>query len=166
MKSALRKLAAICGAMGLVSCGAPESGAVPEGMAEGMRGDMPSAGNAQASAAAKEFSADDKRAAQALSVGAAQIQTGEGQAYDQSIACAEALAVVENHFAGSDGGIAAQLETIRGARTRYEQRIEQQAAPLGKTGEEIANDRAAFVAKEEPLREQAQRAIGCLRALA
>lgn len=112
---------------------------------------------------AREFSAEDKRAAQALSIGNQAALTGAATAYDRALLCNIALDSLIEQLQERGALTTEQQRAFGEVQRLYERRLAQAAG--GKSQEELATDRTqAEEANPEPST-RAQIAIGCLRQL-
>ncbi len=110
-----------------------------------------------------EFDADDRRAAQALSIGNQAALTGAATAYDRALLCSIALDSLTEQLQERGALTAEQQRAFGEVRRLYERRLDQSAG--SKTAEERSRDREqAEEANPEPST-RAQIAIGCLRQL-
>lgn len=133
----------------LAACGSSEPASVP--------GEMPDRG--------REFSAADKQAALALSIGNVQALSAETSAYDRSVLCSIALESVQSQL--SEGGqldpqMTAAVDQVRAV---YNNRVQQLGKAEGKSAADIAADRQQRAEEIPEASERGQIAIGCLRAM-
>lgn len=111
----------------------------------------------------REFSAEDKRAARALSIGNQAALTGAATAYDRALLCNIALDSLTEQLQERGALTTEQQRAFAEVQQLYERRLAQ--ASGGKSQEQLATDRTeAEEANPEPST-QAQIAIGCLRQL-
>jgi hypothetical protein len=115
---------------------------------------------------AREFSAEDKKAALALSMGNVQALSAETSAYDRSLLCSIALESVQAQLSESGQLDTAMINAIDQVRTIYTTRVQQLGAAENKSGSEIAADHQQRVEELSQRSERGQIAIGCLRAMA
>lgn len=133
----------------LAACGSSESPPVARDMQE----------------QAREFSAEDKAAALALSLGNVQALSAENSAYARSVSCSIALESVSSQL--SEGGQldTAMIDAIEQVRTVYDNRVQQLGSAEGKAAADIATDRQQRSEEIPESSERGQIAIGCLRAM-
>jgi transposase-like protein len=134
----------------LASCGSGDTTPVPDAMPEQGR----------------EFSAEEKRAALALSIGNVQALSAETSAYDRSLLCSIALESVGMQLSQGGQLDPAVVDAVEQVRAVYNNRVQQLGSAEGKTVADIAADRQQ---RSEQIPEQSERgqiAIGCLRAMA
>lgn len=135
--------------MVLAACGSNEVPPPPSQMAE----------------QAREFSAEDRQAALALSIGNVSALSAETSAYDRSLSCGIALETVYAQLAESGQLDTAMVKAIDQVRTIYNQRAQQLGSADNKSPAEIAADRQQRAEEIPEPSERGQIAIGCLRAM-
>ncbi|OBX19949.1 hypothetical protein A9995_05255 [Erythrobacter sp. QSSC1-22B] len=133
----------------LAACGSNEVSPPPDKMAE----------------QAREFSAQDKQAALALSIGSVSALSAETSAYDRSLSCSIALESVSSQLSKSGQLDTAMVNAIEQVRTIYNQRVQQLGSAENKSASDIADDRQQRSEEIPEPRERGQIAIGCLRAM-
>ncbi len=113
----------------------------------------------------QQFSAADKRAAQALSIGTEQVSQASSSPYEDSVNCSTALNVVVTHFVGEGSGDTPQINALRQLQSVYDRRVATFGVEIGRSDTEIETDLETRRAQERDLRDEARTAIGCARKL-
>lgn len=152
-RSVQRNLLAIgtfCLSILLAGCGATEPAPVP--------GERPVEG--------REFSAEDKRAALALSLGNVSALSADATPYERSLSCSIALEAVYGQLAESGQLDSSMVSAIDQVRTIYDSRVRQLGSAANRSSAEIAADRLERAEEIPEPSERGQIAIGCLRAMA
>lgn len=110
-----------------------------------------------------QFSADDRRAAQALSIGNQETLASAATPYNQALLCSLALGSLNEQL--QERGIldAAQQRAFAQMQALFDRQVRQRGG--GKTQAEIALDREQVATDTPDPSTRAQIAIGCLRRL-
>ena len=133
----------------LVACGSSEGSSPP--------GQMPEE--------AREFSAQDKQAALALSLGNVSALSEQTSAYDRSLSCSIALESVYAQLSENGQLDTAVINAIEQVSTIYDQRVQQLGSADNKAPADIATDRLQRAEEIADPSVRGQIAIGCLRAM-
>lgn len=114
---------------------------------------------------ARQFGAEEKRAARALSIGNDPALVGDATPYDRALRCSIAFEALAKKFVEAGSGSGPQLRAIGQARALFDRRAGTLARQANRTTAEMAGDRAkqAEAFPEGP--ERARAAIGCIRQL-
>lgn len=131
--------------VGLTACGSGGEGSTPAGTSPASR---------------PTFSAEDRRIAQSLSIGRADLPAN-ASARDQALLCELALETLQDRLLSSNVLNAAQRQAFSRALREYSERA---ASGLTKAQLDEARQNAARAHPEHS--ERARAAIGCLRSLA
>lgn len=145
-----RRLGLILASLSLAACGSQDGAKLPGEVSEN----------------APIFSAEDREAARALSIGT--VSTMEDDAtgpYGQALLCAVALDAVISRLGEGEGGEIPQIATLKQAHVIYVQRANRLGRELGKSSLDIKTDGVERARKVPEMRDRAVTAIGCLRGL-
>lgn len=111
------------------------------------------------------FTAEDKRAAQALSIGSGISLAGGVSPYDKALRCSLAFGELSARFENLGATADQQSRAMAQAKAMFDQRLERAAAQAGRTARQITADRAKLDAELPEGGERARMAIACIREL-
>ncbi|MXP27953.1 hypothetical protein GRI58_03840 [Porphyrobacter algicida] len=111
------------------------------------------------------FTADDKRAAQALSLGNAAALKGGSNQYDQSLLCSISIESIMSKLRDTGTFSPQQLASVEKAKKIYDERASAAAKEQSKSRADISRDRAQLASKHQDEMERARLSIGCLKSL-
>lgn len=111
-----------------------------------------------------QFSDEERRAAQALSVGGEQVVPAGSSAYQQALKCQFAFPAFSARIVGEGGGQNVG-PAVEQARVYFDRRLRTAAAQENKTAAQIAADLKAQEVQFPDESAMIRMAVGCLRAL-
>jgi hypothetical protein len=126
------------------------------------RNPVPSEGAAPLSP--ERFTAADRRAAQALSIGDRGALESEGP-YAQALLCNKALDAVATQLAGLQALNTEQLDQLEQAQAIFQRRLRQTAAQDGISPTQIERDLKAPAVEDAETADQGRIALACLQSL-
>jgi len=111
----------------------------------------------------REFSTEDKDAAQALSIGRQTALTKTNSPYERALLCKIGIDVLAERLQDANGLGGQQREALRLARDLFETRLSAAAAGEGKSESQIEQDAARAMQDHPNESELARVAIACLQ---
>ena len=126
-------------------------------------GEPPS--EATATGSTREFSAEDKRAAEALSIGNSQEVTAAGSPYSRALLCRHGIAVLAANFETAPGLSQEQREAMEQASAYFDQQLRQLGSEENKSAAEITSDLEQTAEDNTDLAANARTAVACLQRL-
>lgn len=114
--------------------------------------------------ASGQFSAEEKRTAQALSVGSEQVAPAGSSAYQQALKCQFAFPALSARIIGEGGGQTVG-PAVEEAKAYFDRRLRTAASQENKTVAQIAADLKAQEVQFPDESAKIRMAVGCLRTL-
>lgn len=121
--------------------------------------------NVAATASAREFTDQEKRAARTLSISQLGTPPAAGSAYDKAILCSIALESLAVRFGDLEALNQEQVRALSLARNSYERQARALGNERGRSAEELRTDRQRVATENSDQGARLRTAIGCLQSL-
>ena len=113
--------------------------------------------------AARVFGTEDRRAAQALSVGSSSVLNPDQSPYERAISCQTAVDAIAPRLTSTLPP--EQLRAVKYAQRQLAERVRQQGAAAGKDAATVAKELSEVSGRSDDLVLQTRVALACLREL-
>ncbi len=114
---------------------------------------------------ARQFSAAERAAAQALSIGNRGTMPEAASPYEQALACSQAIESITERFRQSGALTEQQMQAVDQAKALYDRRAQLLASQADRSADESPTDPRDAAQDSPAPREQALLAMGCLQEL-